>query len=255
MVARASLLVVVAACSSNKPRANDDAVVTAPHHADAAPAPDAPAVPTATTGDLQIRVEWRDVPVAVRASPGRTPCKTARAPAVAPTTTWGIPDVLVVVDGATLPPRGDPGWTSITLADCTLAPRLVAASAVALESAVDRPATVTFAKRGEWPAFDKLAKPAPRTIQLPIAGHTVTLPLDDKGIYELAAGDETAWIVASPSAGVTEPNGQLLVKDLAPGKYAITAWLPPRAGAAAKSAKGTATVVAGDLADLTLVLE
>src|SRR5262245_34352729 len=47
---------------------------------------------TPKPGDAQIRVEWADVPVAARASPGRTPCNTPRAPSVAPTTTWGVPD-------------------------------------------------------------------------------------------------------------------------------------------------------------------
>jgi len=249
-LARAGLLVLVA-CSSNKPRTADDATHATPPRGDA-PAIDAVAVaPSAKPGDLQVRVEWRDVPVPMRASPGRTACNTPRAPAVAPTTTWGIPEVVVFVDGATIASTS----TRIVLADCALAPRLVAATSIVVESAVDRPAKLTFAKRGELATLDKLDKGSPRPIQLPIAGHAVALPLDANGIYELAADAETAWIVASPSAGVTEPNGALLVKDLAPGTYLVTAWLPPRAGAAAKIARGSATVVAGDLADITLELK
>ena len=252
MVARCALLLLVA-CSSNKPRTADDATHATPPRGDA-PAIDAAAEvlpPSAKTGDLQVRVEWRDVPVPMRASPGRTACNTPRVPAVAPTTTWGIPEVLVVVEGATIPSTS----TRIVLADCALAPRIVAATSLVVESAMDRPAKITFGKRGELASLDKLDKGAPRPIQLPIAGHAVTVPLDANGIYELAAGAETAWIVASPSAGVTEPSGALLVKDLAPGKYAVTAWLPPRAGAAAKIAKGSATVTAGDLANITLELK
>jgi len=249
-------LVLACACSSKKPRVADDARHT---RADAlatdapsnAATIDAPPISNAKTGDLQVRVEWKDVPVPMRASPGRTACKTARQPAVAPTTTWGIPEVLVVVEGAAIPPVA----SHVVLAGCALAPRMIAATTLVLESAVDRPAKVAFAKRGDLASIDKLDKAAPRDIQLPIAGHQVILPLEASGIYELSVDTETAWIVSSGNAGVTEPNGQLLVKDLAPGKYAVTAWLPPRAGATAKIAKGTATIVAGDLEAVTLELK
>jgi hypothetical protein len=255
---------LLAACSSSKPRAADDAshVARAPEVVIDAAAIDAAAVdayaaakqpaPLSTdkTGDLQIRVEWKDVPIPMRASPGRTPCKTPRTPVVAPTTTWGIPDVFVIVDGATLSQKP----ARILFADCTFTPRAVAGSAI-VESGVDRPAKITLAKRGSLDKLDKLGAGSPMAIQLPIIGHTVALPTEAGGIYELAADAESAWVIAAPSVGVTEPNGQLLVKDLAPGKYAVTAWLPPRSGAAAKIAKGTATVAAGDLEDVTLTLE
>ena len=248
-------LVLLVACSSNKPRGRDDAA-SPPPRVDAvvvdAVLPDAPPASSAKTGDLQIRVEWKDVPIAMRASPGRTPCRTARAPVVAPTTTWGIPDVVVVVEGATLPPA----TSRIVLADCALTPRVVAATEAVVESAGDRPARVMFAKRGELAALDKIDLQAPsRTVLLPIAGHAVKLPLEAGGVYELAVDGETAWIAASPNAGVTEPNGQLTVRDLAPGTYAVTAWLPPRAGGNAKLVKGSAKVVAGDLVDIVLELK
>jgi hypothetical protein len=247
-------LLLLAACSGSKPRTADDASHL-PRPADAALidaiAIDAAPVANGKTGDLQVRVEWKDVPIPMRASPGRTSCKTPRAPAVAPTTTWGIPDVLVVVENAVIPHAP----ARIVLADCAFAPRLVAGSAVVLESAVDRPTKVTFAKRGTVAAIDKLDAGKPMAIQLPITGHAVTLPADDGGLYELAFESESAWVVASSAAGVTEPNGALLVKDLAPGKYSVTAWLPPRSGAPAKIAKGTAEVAAGDLAELVLELK
>jgi hypothetical protein len=251
----ARFVLVLAACSSNKPRTAEDATTHAPPPPrDTAPiAIDAPAVvpSSAKTGDLQIRVEWKDVPVAMRASPGRTACRTPRAPVVAPTTTWGIPDVLVIVEGVTITSTA----SRIVLADCALAPRIITASSVVVESAADRPTQLAFTKRGELAALDKLDKGTPRPVQLPIAGHAVALPLDANGVYELAADTESTWIVASPNAGVTEANGALLVKDLAPGTYAVSAWLPPRAGGPAKLAKGSATIVAGDLADITLELK
>lgn len=259
MVGRAALL-LCCACSSTKPRTGDDAP-RAPHPvaidaaAPAAPAIDAPARPPANpdakTGDLQIRVEWKDVPIPMRASPGKTACHTPRAPVVAPTTTWGVPDVLLVVEGATLPSRE----ARLVLADCALSPRIVTATTSAiLESASERPEKLAWTKRGEVASLAKLEPGKPAAIRLPIAGHEVALPLDANGLYELAIDGETAWVVASTSAGVTEPNGALLVRDLAPGTYPVTAWLPPRAGAPAKIAKGTVDVVAGDLAEITLTL-
>lgn len=251
-LARAGLLVLVA-CSGSKPRTADDATRAAPR--DTAPvdaAADAPAQAAEdTTGDLQVHVQWRDVPVPMRASPGRTPCGTPRPPAVAPTTTWGIPDVLVVIDGAPI----KPSTSRIVLADCALAPRVAAATALVAESAADRPAKLAFARRGDAAAPAKLEPGTPRTILLPVAGHAVTLPLEAGGIYEVAAGDETAWIIASPNAGVTDASGSLVIRDLAPGRYAVTAWLPPRSGAPARLARGTVAVEAGDLATVTLALE
>jgi hypothetical protein len=258
VVKRALLLLV--ACSSSKPRTADDAtraphapvVIDAPTVAIDAPPPP-PANPDAKTGDVQIRVEWKDVPIPMRASPGKTACHTPRAPVVAPTTTWGVPDVLVVVEGATLPaPAAAP---RILLADCALSPRVVAATSAVVESASDKPEKLAFAKRAEIGSLAKLDAGTPRALRLPIAGHEIALPLDANGVYELAIDGETSWVVASTSAGVTEANGALLVRDLAPGAYPVTAWLPPRAGGQAKLAKGTVTVVAGDLAELTLVLK
>ncbi len=268
-LSRGLALALLVACSSSK-RAPDDAL-TAPRGdavvavdpgdaaapaADAAPvpAPTAPK-PAPTTGDIQVRVEWRDVPAALRASPGRTPCATPRTPAVAPTTTWGIPDVFVIVE------RGSvvPAEARIVVADCTLTPRAVAARTLIVESGVERPVTVSLVKRGDLASIDKLEAGTAKPIQLPIAGHAVAIQLEAGTIYELrtdvaAPGKpESAWIIAAPAA-VTEASGQVLLRDLAPGKHAVRAWLPPRAGAPARTATGTATVEAGDLADLTLPL-
>ena len=125
------LVVVVAACSgrgATKPRVVEDAPVMAkpvvpagPYKADA----------TFAKGDVQIRVEWKDVPVEARGSAGRTACGTAKVPAVAPTTTWGIPDVVVMIDanhGKALAGSGSGSLGGqgmrIVLEHCALAPRV-----------------------------------------------------------------------------------------------------------------------------------
>jgi len=210
-------------------------------------------------GEVHIHVEWADVPVAARASPGRTPCNTPRSPSVAPTTTWGIPDAIVIVDGA----RVDAAEPRVVLAECALSPRVAVGSSLIVESAADRPASVTLAKRAELPKLESAASgaaAAPRVLRLPIAGHAVAISLDAGGIYELATADkdpETAWIV-SPRPGaavaVTDASGQAVLHDIPAGAHAVTAWLPPRAGQPARLARGTITVTAGTLAELAVQL-
>jgi hypothetical protein len=244
----------LAACSG-KPRPEEATHVPVREDAaigDAKGAADAPAARPAT-GDLQIRVEWPDVPVVARSSPGRTPCNTPRTPSVAPTTTWGVPDALVIVAGAPPPLAG----AHVTLADCTLTPRSAMGSALAITSAVDRPAKLVLRKRGTVANFGQLAAGEPIAVMLPIAGHTVTTALDPGAIYSLetdAADPEVAFIVSASGGYVTEASGQIIARDLAVGSHAVTAWLPPRAGQPARLGRGTATVTSGELTELTITL-
>lgn len=206
----------------------------------------------AAPGDLQVRVEWPDVPAAARRSPGRTPCGTPRAPAVAPTTTGGVPDALVVVEGAPRP--GAPVAARITLADCALTPRLAAGNSLAITSAAARPARLVLRKRG---TLDHLTAGDPVPVMLPIAGHTVTSALDAGAIYSLeteAPDPEIAFIAALPGGRVTDAAGQVVIRDLAPGLHAVAVWLPPRAGQPARIARGAATVASGELTELTIQL-
>lgn len=256
MVARALALLGVVACSG-KPRPEE--ATHAPTRDDAAVRGDAgrpggAADARPATGDLQIRVEWPEVPVAARSSPGRTPCHTPRAPSVVPTTTWGVPDALVIVEGAA-PRTAD---AHITLENCAFLPRIAAGGSLAITSAADRPAKLVLRKRGSAASLGQLATGDPVPVMLPIAGHTVTTALDPGAIYSLetdAADPEVTFIAAVPSGYVTEANGQVIVRDLAIGTHAVTAWLPPRAGQPARTGRGTATVAAGDLAELTVTLQ
>jgi hypothetical protein len=262
MVTRTFALLAIAACSG-KPRP-EEATPGVATRSDAAPAGDAAstadAMPTgdaagarSATGDLQIRVAWPDVPVAARSSPGRTPCNTPRTASVAPTTTWGVPDALVIVDGAAAPLAA----AHVTLADCTLAPRIAAGGSLAITSAVDRPAKLVLRKRGGVASLGQLAAGEPIAVMLPIAGHTVTAALDPGAIYSLetdAADPEVAFVAAVPGGSVTDASGHVLARGLGVGPHAVTAWLPPRAGQPARIGRGTATVAAGELAELTVTL-
>lgn len=244
---------MLGACSSGKPRSPEDAKrVTPPGDAAIVVVADAAAAPKTPSGDVQVRVEWTNVPPAARSSPGKTGCGTPRAPAVAPTTTWGIPDVVVIVDGA----PGALAEARVRFAGCALSPRISIGNTLVVDSAADRPAAVVLSHRAR--ASDlrveiKSAIPA-RTIQLPIAGHTVTTALEDGAVFEIAGerGD-AAWIVAARAA-ITDPSGVVLVRDVPPGVHAVRAWLPPRGGQPARHAVGEVTVVDGDLAELALQL-
>ena len=239
------LVLLLAACSGGKSHAVEDA---AKHAATPPPviAPDggAPVDAAGTTGDAAIHVVWKNVPVVERSSPGRTPCNTPRAPSVAPTTTWGVPDAFVMIDG------GAAGEAQIVLADCALSPRAAVAASLVIASHVDRPAQLVLRERGTPAA---LVDGTPVPIQLPIAGHAVSVSLAAGKVYELAAGDETAWLVAG-HALVTDASGTATWRDLTVGVHHLTAWLPPRAGRPAKLASGDVTITAGGLADATLDL-
>jgi hypothetical protein len=241
VVTRAAVL-FLAACGSGKPHVVEDARrPPSTPTGDAAPADARPAAPTTTasTGDVQVRVEWVDVPVAARTSPGTTSCNTPRAPAVTPSTTWGIPDVLVIVEGA-------PAVTTqahVRFADCALTPRIAVGNSLALDTSADRPVAIKLS-------------PGATTIQLPIAGHTVTMPLAPDALVQLTPdvkGADDAW-VAGGAGAVTDASGTVLVKDVPPGTHAVRAILPARGGLKAMKAEGSVTVTAGDLAELTLKL-
>ena len=259
-----------AACSgrgASKPRVEDAAVVKV-----AAPAPVVPTGPykvdaTFDKGDVQIRVEWKDVPVEARASSGRTACGTAKAPAVAPTTTWGIPDVVVMIEvnhgkasasasasgsGSTVTP------SRVVLEKCALSPRVaIVEPPWIVASAMDAPAKVTIAKLG---AARPLAAPAAAqkaaTIILPVAGHEAAAALDSNSITELRSDDDSAIAVVAPTPyyAVTEANGQVVLKDVPVGTFDVAAWLPARAGQPSRAARGKVTVTTGGLAEVTLAL-
>ena len=242
----AGALALLCACSGGKPRTPvaDDARHTPPPpaHDGATPAPTG-------AGDLQVRVEWKNVPLAARASPGRTPCDTPRAPAVAPTTTWGVPGAAVFVEGAA---TKDAGESRVVLAACALAPRVSTGSSLVIASAMDRPARVTITKLGDVAHLDALRPGGTRTVQLPIAGHAVGIAVEPGGVYQLATDakePELAWFVAG-AAFVSEAAGEITVAGVPAGPHAVRAWLP----AAQKLGKGSATVVANDLTPVTIDL-
>jgi hypothetical protein len=145
-------LAFAAACgNTSSPKVAPQAADDARRRLDATASRDAGAGRDATagagSGELTVRVEWRDAPLVARASPGRSPCGTPLAGAVAPTTTWGIPDVFVIVDAG---PRGTDEPSRVVLDRCALAPRaVVTAGGLAVNGTGDAPAALVLTRRGE----------------------------------------------------------------------------------------------------------
>jgi hypothetical protein len=210
-------------------------------------ASDAGSAVASGTGQVAVRVEWKDVPIAARASPARTNCGTPRLPAVAPTTMWGIPELAVVVDRGTTPG----GEARIVAGDCALTPRIAAGNRLVIASAIQAPAALTLIAHGD--DLHALRAGASRSILLPIAGHEVAVALEP-GVYELVNNGESAWIVAKPGAAITDATGLATVEAPA-GATAVTAWLPGagRFGTA-RMAGTSATVVAGQTVEITVDL-
>lgn len=238
-------------------------------------------------GDVQVRVEWKNTPTAARASGGRTPCGTASAPAVSPTTTWGIPDVVVMID-AIAPPSssvdtasssgaleqpastGDFGTiggrdpdqqqeaeTRVVFDGCTLSPRIAVGRDLIVASSSYTPAQVALRRiQAARPLVPAAADSAPRTIYLPVIGHEVAVSLRPDSLYRLKAGSETATIVVPPTPyyGVTEADGQVVVRDVPTGTFGVAALIPERSGQPARVAAGVVTVMRDGLSRVTLAV-
>jgi len=241
-------IAVLLACSSSPPKPEKED--RAPEHPTVHDAPAADTAPVAGQGDVQVRVEWHDVPVVARASPGRTRCGTARAAAVAPTTMWGIPEVVVLVDGASMPL----GEVKVTASECAITPRAVVGDRLTITSSAPGPLKLNLAAYGPEPeSIDGI--PAGIPVLMPIAGHQVTRTLES-GLHLLGGtgtGDPI-WIVAKPNAVVTDANGQAVFKDLAAGSHVVTAWLPARGGQKPRLVTAKASVTAGTPGELSIDL-
>lgn len=268
-------LVVIAAttaCSSGKPKQVEDAASGAGAASGADPASGAEPASGAgtdagtasaasveqTTGDVQIRVEWPTMPRAARVSPGASACGTPLAAQVAPTTTWGIPDVVVFVDGAPSAPSSSASSVPrISIDRCGVAPRISLGSRIAIASAADQPLRASLTKRFGVGELKRALTSAAIPIALPITGHEVTAELDAGSIYRVAPDGkhvDDSWIIGA-TAFLTDATGVALIKDVPPGKHAVRVWLPPRGGQPAREARGEVTVAVADLAELTLTLK
>ncbi|MFT3698198.1 MAG: hypothetical protein QM831_33965 [Kofleriaceae bacterium] len=249
------VLIFGAACSSTSsttpPKADDakkpvvvPAVPPGPYRVDA----------KAPHGDVQIRVEWKDVPTVARSSPGRTACGTAKSASVAPTVTWGIPDVLVMIE---VDHGKEIAWqpSRVVLEKCGLSPRLSIGSAAWIASAMEGPVDVSLSTVGTARPLEASDIKQPHVIHLPVIGREVDAGGSD--LVSIVSADDSALVAIAPTPyyAVTEANGQVVLRDVPVGTFEVRALLPARSGQPAKKAKGTVTVAANALAEVTLSLE
>ena len=205
-------LVLLAACSGRAatPHVVEDARNTGEKVAVAVPAGPYRVDDKAAHGDVQVRVEWKDVPVAARASPGRSACGTAIAGSVAPTTTWGIPDVLVMIDvdhGKALVAQP----ARIVLEACALSPRVAIAPALTVASAMDAPTQISFGRVGAARPLAIPVKGSEAIARLPVIGHEVELPIAVGSLLAITSGEDAALALSPPTPyyAITEANGQV----------------------------------------------
>ena len=215
---------------------------------------------------LEVHVEWASAPPAMRTRPGVTACGTPRAPRVQVHTLGGVAGALVVVDidaGRALDAAAP--TPDVVVAGCAIGPRLVVQPRVPADVVVRsndlRRQVVTLREVGASTgaglgalALDDGAGPS---VTLPWAGAAVQRALAGPTVLRAAlvgAEGDAAWVVATgtPYAGVTDETGVVRLGDAPAGTFAVTAWLPPAAGQAARLARGMVSVVAGAPATLTL---
>ena len=155
--------------------------------------------------------------------------------------------MFVAVEGFAIAPKPK----RIMFGDCVLSPRVVAAAeALTIASAAEAPVTLTLARMGSLPLGGDLQEEQGRAIYLPIAGHTVEVPLEP-GMYRLSEpGGAEAWIVRGDVA-VTEGSGGIVLREVPAGATA-TAWLPPRSGQPPRTGKAAIKHGTGAISDVTV---
>jgi hypothetical protein len=218
---------------------------------------------TPTGGIVEAKVEWKDAPATVRASPGRDPCGGPRRGRRIHTL-WGVADAVVIIEGAdaaTAPATP----VRIAVRDCELVPLVTVApaapAAIDLYDADQRRHVVTL--EGSI-ALDQLATAATtatkkaRRAVLAWAGSEVEVTAAEPGAIGLALDatpDDLAWVVVAPPharIGVTDDTGAVSFTGLSAGTHAVTAWLPPAGGQPGKLVTGTVAVETDKLVKLTL---
>jgi hypothetical protein len=260
----AALVVAVAGCGGNA--STTPTTVSGSGSGSASASASASASGSAARGDAQIRIEWKDPPASRRASPGRNGCGLARQADVEPTSTWGIPDVAVWLDAGT----GSAVPVRVVLAPCSVTPRIALAhsgGALTIASEIDQPVLATVLRFGDPASPQALAgflqvRSLPvgvRTgVELPIIGHSANIALPSPTVMSVVSPDDTAgqaWVVTVPTAGgITDAQGQVVIRDLPTGTHAVTAWLPPRGKDGAQVVRGSVDVLPGGLAEVTLDL-
>jgi hypothetical protein len=246
----AALAVVLCACGKKSAARHDAAP------ADAAPRPPADAAPAlddaGARDGLTVRVEWKDAPSSVRASPGRDRCGDPLPPFATVHTLHGVADVAVWLDGTPAPDPEAHGAT-VTAEPCRVGPAVQVAQvgdSLRVRSLSEKWTNLAV-------AWSEAVGGAPETvvarIDLPVIGHTAAMPLAKEGLVAVAG---EAYVVVLPHrlAAVTDATGAAILTGVPPGEHTVRAWLRGAAGHPARLAEGKVTVRAGEAATVTLSL-
>ncbi len=263
------LLVLVAACSGKSQDKPEQRAKPSPTVIDAAKpsAKDAATTVAPTTyqsvtmtasnsGTLKVTVDWLDAPAKLRASPGRTRCKTPRRPPVTVHTNGGVRDIVVSVVGVA---RGKKlaaaGTTELAMRNCELSPPVVKLDRVGATLSIvnddDRRHSLVVERLGG----DKLAD-----IPLPVAGRRYELVAKKPGILRVRdTADEhnVAYVIvpAHPYVAVSGDTGQVELGQVPAGSYKLEAWQRPLAARLPpKKLVASIDVVAGGTKTLQLSL-
>lgn|GEM_PF-1526982 len=219
-------------------------------------------VDAASGGRLTVTLAWPTASAAMRRSPGRTRCGSARSPRALIGALHGVAGAVITVEvaaGKEAPLAAD---VRLTVRDCAIVPRVLLApglgGAVEIQSQDEAPHRVVVT------AIDrdaKVAKAGPQlaAAALPAMGHVVGVALASAGTLRLAADgadDDAAYVIAPahPYVALTDEVGAAAFERVPPGTYSVRAWLPPSGGQPALATTGAAVVTAGGDATLTLTL-
>ncbi len=209
-------------------------------------------------GAINVRVEWKDAPVAVRRSPGRDPCGAPRPPFAEVHTLHGVRDVVVWIDGIArgkAPPAEAPA--QLSLRACRLVPAVqIAARADAslqLRSYDDRRVAATLA----WVEAPGAEPVTVAHAELPVVGHEIAAALRPWAVRvtsDASGADAAAWVIVPPHpyVALTDEAGAAVLADVPAGTYTVRGWLRPGTGQAAREASGEVTIAAGGTVDVTL---
>jgi hypothetical protein len=212
---------------------------------------------SATTGSIDVKVDWPAAPAQVRASAGRTACGTPRRPAAVIHALHGVADVVVALDGSGAAADSAPA-TSLIVRDCRVEPRVavVRAGSLVVASGDEHRHQLELVRAGDPASLgDPVADAVLARAALPVIGHEVAFPVADPAVLRVAVGDggDPGWVVVAPQGrvAVTDETGAARWDAVPPGTYRARAWLP----SAGARARGDVTVKAGASAELRLTLD
>jgi hypothetical protein len=205
-------------------------------------------------GRVKVRVEWKDAPAAMRASPGRDGCGEQRPGYARVHTLQGVADVVVWIEGESGAPPDRPA--TVTVRRCHLEPAVqIGVGELRVTSLVEGRVSISI------DSTDALDGPAKQDevaeLVLPVVGHTAAVaiaPWVTRVHADVAA--DPAYVVTPPvpHAAVTDDTGAAMFDGVSEGEHGIVAFLHAGADQPARMVRGTVTVKAGEAVDVVLSL-